>query len=58
MAASLSIHDVENINIIKAKSTIGKDLYYTDIIVTCTDGTNVRLDLFSKNELKIKEEKD
>ena len=55
MSANLSIHNVEAIEIERSKSDRVKDQHYTDIIVTCTDGSKVTFDLFSKSKLKIKE---
>ena len=55
MSANLSIHNVEAIEIERSKSDRVKDQHYTDIIVTCTDGSKVTFDLFSKSKLKIKD---
>ena len=55
MSANLSIHNVKDIEIEMSQSKISADQYYTDIIVTCTDGSKVHFDLFSKSKLEIKD---
>ena len=55
MNAKLSIHNVETIEVEKSQSDTVKDQHYTDFIITCTDGSQVRFELFSKSKLKVKE---
>jgi|TARA_R110002020_G_scaffold269335_1_gene484696 hypothetical protein len=55
MTAKLSIHNVKTIEVEKSQSNSSKDSHYTDFIITCTDGSQVRFELFSKSKLKVKE---
>lgn len=55
MSAILSIHNVKTIEIERSKSYRVEDQHYTDIIITCIDGSKITFDLFSKSKLKIKE---
>jgi len=48
------IHFVKDVEVIKKKSRTRDDLYYTDIVVTCTDGI-LHLELFSDSEITIRE---
>ncbi len=50
-----SIHFVKDVEVIKKKSRTRDDLYYTDIVVTCTDGKKRSIELFSDSEITIRE---
>ena len=57
MSTSINIHRVEDVEITHSLSKY-TDSYYTDIVVTSVDGSRIKFELFSDNELKIKEKTD
>ena len=57
MSMELTFHDVTSITYVTKNSKISKDMYYTDMIVTCENGNEEVITFFSDKEVPI-EEKD
>ena len=57
MSTSINVHRVEDVEITHSTSKY-TDSYYTDIVVTSVDGSQIKFELFSDSALKIKEKTD
>jgi hypothetical protein len=55
MSMELTFHDVTSITYVTKNSKISKDMYYTDMIVTCENGNEEVITFFSEKEVPIKE---
>tara|TARA_R110002020_G_scaffold5078_7_gene21565 strand:- start:2241 stop:2414 length:174 start_codon:yes stop_codon:yes gene_type:complete len=54
MSTNINVFAAEDIEIIRSKSDHTPS-HFTDIIVTCTDGTKLQVELFSDNRLPVRE---
>jgi len=54
MSMELTFHDVTSITYVTKNSKLSKDMYYTDMIVTCANDEEV-ITFFSEKEVPIKE---
>ena len=54
MSTNINVFRAEDVEIVRSKGDHTPS-HFTDIIVTCTDGTKLQVELFSDNRLPVRE---
>jgi hypothetical protein len=54
MSTNINVFRAEDVEIVRSRSEITQS-HFTDIIVTCTDGTKLQVEVFSDDRLPVRE---